>query len=154
MRFRLLLGVLGVGLIGYGGYQFLHYSGQTRPTEVARWLLLALVVHDGVLSGAVVVLGWIVVRAIPGRALAYVQGGLITAGLIAVVSAPLIYRRGKGPDGSTLLTQNYPAHLAVLLGTVGAVCTAAYGIRVRRDRGHGRSRTKERPSSDHSSPSA
>lgn len=152
MRFRLLLGGLGAAMIGYGGWQLLHFDGATHPVEVAKWLVIALIVHDGVLAWAVLVVGWLVAHVVPGRARAYVQGGLICAGLITVVALPLIYRRGKGPEGSTLLTQNYPAHLAVLLGTVVAVSTAAYGVQLLRERRQGRRSTNDRPSTDHSSP--
>ena len=154
MRFRLLLGALGVAMIGYGGYQMLHHSDATHPVEVARWLVVALVVHDGVLAWVVVGFGWVAARVIPGRARAYVQGALICAALITLVALPLIYRRGRTPAGSTLLAQNYPAHLAVLLGMVAAAGTAAYVAHVLRDRRQRRSSTNDRPSTDHTSPIA
>jgi hypothetical protein len=147
---RLLLGVLGAALIGYGSYELLHDPGATHPAEIARWLVIALIVHDGVVAWAVVVGGWLVARLVPGRARAYVQGGLICAALITAVALPLIYRRGKAAPGLTLLTQDYPAHLGILLSIVAAGTVTAYLLRVLRDR-YGRSRANDRPSTDQTS---
>ena len=152
MRTRLLLGLVGLALLAYGGYQLLHNSSVTHPSEVAKWLVIALVVHDGVLAGAVLVVGWLTARLVPARPRPYVQGGLACAALITLVATPLIYRRGHAAPGLTLLTQNYPAHLAVLLGTVAAVLVAAYLSRVLRDRRQGRSRANDRPATDQTSP--
>jgi hypothetical protein len=152
MRFRLLLGALGAALIGYGSYQLLHDRGATHPVEVAKWLVIAVLVHDGILAWAVVLVGWMLARAVPGRARPYVQGGLICAALITVITLPLIHRRGKAAPGSTLLTQNYPAHLAILLGTVAAAAVGAYAVGGLSERRHGRSRANDRPPTDHTSP--
>jgi hypothetical protein len=148
---RILLGTAGVALLGYGGYQLLSNSDVTRPVEVATWLVIALAVHDGVIAWVVVMVGWLIARLVPERARAYVQGGLICAALITLIALPLIYRRGKAEPGLTLLTQNYPAHLAVLLGMVAAVTAAAYAVRVARDRA-GRSSANDRPPADQASP--
>jgi hypothetical protein len=147
---RLALGAIGLALLGYGAYQLLHNSSVTRPAEVAKWLVVALIVHDGVIAWVVVVVGWLIARVVPPRARAYVQGGLICAALITLIALPLIYRRGKAEPGLTLLTQNYPAHLAVLLGMVAAGTAAAYAVRVARDRA-GRSTANDRPPTDQSS---
>jgi hypothetical protein len=154
-RLRVLLGLAGVAMIGYGGYQILHYSAATRPAKLAEWLLGALVLHDGVLSWGVLGAGWLSARLARGRTRAYVEGGLVCAALILVIGLPLVYRRGKSPSGSTLLTQNYAAHLAVLLGTVAAVAAGARAIRLLGDRRQarpGHSTTNERPSTDQASP--
>ncbi len=147
---RALLGATGVALLGYGGYQLLHHSDVTHPVEVAVWLVIALAVHDGVIAWMVVAVGWLIARFVPDRARAYVQGGLICAALIALIALPLIYRRGKAAPGLTLLTQNYPAHLAVLLGMVTVVAGAAYAVRALRDR----SKANDRPATDQTSPTA
>jgi hypothetical protein len=147
---RVLLGAAGLFLLGWGVYHLLQDHAATHPTEVAVWLVIALAVHDGVIAWAVVVVGWLISRVVPPRARAYLQGGLICAALITLIALPLIYRRGKAARGLTLLTQNYPAHLAVLLGMVAAATVGAYALRVVRDRPD-RSRANERPSTDQSS---
>lgn len=148
---RLALGATGLALLGYGAHQMLHNSSVTHPVEVAKWLVVALIVHDGVIAWVVVVVGWLIAGLVPDRARAYVQGGLITAALITLIAVPLIYRRGKAEPGLTLLTQNYLAHLAVLLGMVAAVTAMAYAVRVVRDR-HGHSSANDRSPTDQASP--
>lgn len=148
---RALLGAAGLALLGYGGYQLLHHHHDTHPAEVAVWLVVALVVHDGVIAWLVVAAGWLLARVVPPRARAYVQGGLVCATLITLIALPLIYRRGKAAPGLALLTQNYGAHLAVLLGMVAVATVAAYAVRVARDR-PGRSSTNDRSPTDHISP--
>jgi len=148
---RVLLGTVGVALLGYGGYQLLNNSDATHPMEVATWLVIALAVHDGVVAWVVVAVGWLIARVVPERARAYLQGGLICGALITLIALPLIYRRGKAEPALALLTQNYPAHLAVLLGMVAAVTAGAYAVRVARDRA-GRSSANDRPPTDQAAP--
>ena len=151
MKTRLLLGLVGLALLGYGGYQLLNHGGATHPTEVAKWLVIALIVHDGVLAWAVLVIGWLTARVVPARIRPYVQGGLVCAALITLIALPLIHRRGHAAPGLTLLTQNYAAHLAVLLSMVAAVVAAAYAIRVLCDHHQGRSTANDRPAADQTS---
>lgn len=151
MKIRLLLGVLGLALVGYGGYQLLHNSSVTHPPEVAKWLVIALIVHDGVLAWVVLVVGWLTTRMVPARPRPYVQGGLACAALITLIALPLIYRRGHAPPGLTLLTQDYAAHLTVLLSVVAGVAVLAYVLRVLRDRRQDRNSANDRPATDQTS---
>jgi hypothetical protein len=131
---RWLLGGLGVLMLGYGIWRIVQFSDATRPRHLGGWLLGALVLHDGVFAWLVVGGGWLLGRFVPGRARAYLQGGLITAGLVAVVAAPLIYRQGKSQPGQALLERDYLANLLVIVACIAAVTGAAYLARVRRDR--------------------
>ena len=105
---RVLLGVVGVAMMTYGIWRIFDNTGATQPLHLGEWLVGALILHDGVLSFVVVAIGWLVARAIPGRARAYVQGGLITAGLVTAVAAVEIYRRGKSAPGQSLLGTELP----------------------------------------------
>jgi len=130
---RWLLGTVGVLLLGYGAWRIFQYSQATQPKQLGIWLLAALVLHDGILSWLVVGVGWLLARFVPGRARAYLQGGLITAGLVTLVAAPLIYRHGKSQPGQALLERNYLANLLILLAAIAAVTGLAYLVRVRQE---------------------
>lgn len=130
---RWLLGGLGVALLAYGIWRIFEFADATRPRQLALWLVAALVLHDGILSWLVVGVGWLLARLVPGRARSYLQGGLVTAGLVAAVAVPLIYRRGKSQPGQALLERNYSANLALIVAGIAAVTGAAYLLRVRRD---------------------
>ncbi|MEP6599426.1 MAG: hypothetical protein ABJB98_08280 [Actinomycetota bacterium] len=133
---RALLGLAGLLMIGYGGWRILDNRAATQPVKVGEWLIGALILHDGILSFVIFGLGWLLARTIPGRARAYVQGGLIAGGLVTAVAVLLIYRRGKSQPGQALLTQNYGANLAILLALIAAGTALAYALRVARDSRH------------------
>jgi hypothetical protein len=144
---RWLLGGLGVLLLAYGTWRIVEFSAATQPRQLGLWLVAALVLHDGILSWLVVGIGWLLARFVPGRARAYLQGGLITAGLVSLVAVPLIYRRGKSQPGQALLERDYLANLAIIGACIAAVTTTAYLVRVRRE-----TRTvKHRPPADQAS---
>lgn len=127
------LGVAGVLMIGYGAWRILDNRASTQPLKLGEWLIGSLILHDGILSFAILGLGWLLARTLPGRARAYVQGALIAGGLVTAVAVLLIYRRGKSQPGQALLTQNYGANLAILLALIALGTAAAYAVRVRRD---------------------
>jgi hypothetical protein len=133
MRTRVLLAAIGIAMIGYGSWRIFANPRATQPVHLGEWLLGALVFHDGVLAFVIVVVGWLLARAIPGRARAYVQGGLITAGLVTAIAVVEIYRRGKSAPGQALLEQDYRAHLAILLLLIALATASCYAVRVIRD---------------------
>jgi hypothetical protein len=133
MRTRVLLGAIGIAMIGYGTWRIFANARATQPLHLGEWLLGALVVHDGVIAFVIVAVGWVLVRAVPGRARAYVQGGLITAGLVTAIAVVETYRRGKSAPGQALLEQNYRANLVVLLVLICLGTLLCYMVRVVRD---------------------
>jgi hypothetical protein len=147
---RLVLGATGVALLGYGIWRIVENASATQPLHLAEWLLGAVVLHDGVLSMAVLAVGWLLTRTLPGRARAHVQGGLITGGTVTVVAGFLIYRRGKSAPGQALLDQNYGLHLAVILMSIALVTAIAYAVRVVRD-GRTTTAANDRPDAHHTS---
>jgi hypothetical protein len=140
---RWTVGLLGLGMLGYGIWRVFDFSAATQPTELAKWLIAALILHDGIFSWLVVGLAWTTQRFVPARPRAYLQGALITAGLVTIVALPLIYRRGHSQPGQALLERNYLLNLVIIYGAIATVTALAYLIRVWRDR----TEAKARPSS-------
>jgi uncharacterized membrane protein YidH (DUF202 family) len=130
---RWLLGGLGILLLAYGIWRIFQFSAATQPRQLGIWLAAALVLHDGILSWLVVGVGWLLARFVPGRARGYLQGALITGGLVTLVAIPLIYRRGKSQPGQALLERDYLANLLIIFACIAAVTGAAYLVRVRRE---------------------
>jgi hypothetical protein len=131
---RWCVGLLGLIMLGYGIWRIFDFSNATQPKELAKWMIAALVLHDGILSWLIVGAGWGLRRFVPGRERAYVQGGLITAGLVTIVALPLIYRRGHSQPGQALLERNYLVNLAIIYGAIALVTVTAYLISTSRDR--------------------
>jgi len=134
LAIRLVLGALGLFLLGYGAYRLLGNPNASHPPRLATWLIGAIVLHDFVLTPVVLGVGFVITRTIRPRARRYVQGALVASALVTAITIPMIYRRGKGLPGKTLLERNYAANLALIVALIAAVTALAYLGRVSRDR--------------------
>lgn len=126
------LGSVGILLGLYGVFRLVTNVGFVELLVLAAWLVGAVVIHDGILSPAVVSVGWFLARSVPSRARRYLQGFLVVGGLMTVVAIPLILDRDRQPPSKALLQQNYGGNLALLLGLAAAVSLVLYAIRVAR----------------------
>lgn len=124
----------GIALGMYGAFRILTQVHGHALFVLGVWLVGAVIIHDGILSPAVVTLSWLLGRLVPGRARRYLQAALIMAALVTIVAIPLIYRRDTQPPIKALLRQNYGGNLTLLLAIIAAVTLTMYAIRVARDR--------------------
>jgi len=130
---RIGLGVAGILLGLYGAVNLLTGVDIGTLLVLALWLVGAVVINDGVLSPAVLGVGWALHRWVPVRARRYTQAGLIAGGLITVVATPMILQQGAEPASKALLRQNFGGNLTLLLGLVAAASLVLYAARVARD---------------------
>lgn len=130
---RIGLGVAGILLGLYGAVNLLTGVDIDTLLVLALWLVGAVVINDGVLSPAVLGVGWALHRWVPVRARRYTQAGLIAGGLITVVATPMILQQGAEPASKALLRQNFGGNLTLLLGLVAAASLVLYAARVARD---------------------
>jgi hypothetical protein len=131
---RIVLGAVGIGIGTYGISQLLTQIPRQTLVLLALWLVAALIIHDGLLSPAVVGVGSALRRYVPDRGRRYLQFGLIMAALVTVVAVPLIYRANTQPPAKALLLQEFGINLTVLLAAIGGGTLIAYAIGVARDR--------------------
>ncbi len=132
MRLRIALGAAGVLLGLFGAFRLLTQIDSPDLVQLAIWLVAALVLHDGVLSPAIVAVGAALTR-VPARARSALQGGLIAGSLVTVIALPLIRREGTQPGSKAILRQDFTANLAILLGVVAAGAVAWYVVLVVRE---------------------
>lgn len=123
---RWILGGAGLLLIAIGGRLL---SVLPDPLDVMVWLGGALVLHDGVIAPLVLAAG-LLVAAAPARGV--VRGALLTAGVLVLVTLPLLLRPGAPPNPSALPLP-YGRNLAFVLGAV-VVAAAAVALAGRRKR--------------------
>jgi hypothetical protein len=132
-RIRVVIGGAGVLLGMFGVFRLVTQIPGRSLLGLAVWLVGALVLHDAVLSPAVVGIGT-ALRKAPPRARTYLQGALIAGGLVTVIAIPLIYRTGSQPRVKAILGQDYGSHLVWLLALISAVAVLSYLGRVLRGR--------------------
>jgi hypothetical protein len=141
---RGVLGAFGAFLICYGALR-MYQQQRTALPGLAKWLLGSVLANDLVIAPVVLGIGWLTNRFVPRRFRAYLQGGLITAGMVLAVAAFLIRRQHKGgPKSLALLQQDYLFNTAVLVAIIAGCTIAAYAVSHWRTR-----RTKVRPPADH-----
>lgn len=146
-RIRVVIGAAGVLLLAFGAFRLGTEIAVPDLLGLALWLGAAVVIHDAVLSPGVIGVGGML-RRIPARARTYIQGALITGGLVTVIAIPLILRAGSQPRAKALLEQDFRVNLALLLALVGVGALLAYLRRVAQERSSARpaGATTERPS--------
>lgn len=152
LTIRLMLGAVGILGISYGVFRVLGNPGTSQPPKLATWLIGAILLHDFVLAPAVLSAGWVLHHTVRPRARRYLQGALVSGALVSAIGLPLIYRRGTGLPGKTLLERDYGASLTLIFGVIAAVVALAYVARVGRDRQSQRGKAANvRPPADQTS---
>jgi hypothetical protein len=122
---RLGLGVVGVVAAGYGGWLVLSRGHDLG--DLVLWLVVGVVLHDGVLAVAVLVLGAVALRLLPRSAQAPAVVGFVVLGSATLFAVPVLGRFGARADNPTLLDRSYWAGWLVLAGlTLVAVVAASF----------------------------
>ena len=126
---RLLVGVLGAGVAGYGVLRLLRLPSE-QVLAVLVWVAGGIVAHDGLLAPLVVGLG-LAATALSRWLRPSLVVLLVVLGPLTLVAVPVLGRFGARPDNTTLLDRPYLAGWAVLVG-VGVVLAALSALRARR----------------------
>lgn len=125
----------GWAVIGYGLWGIFHHHIDTRPANLAKFVVAGALLHDLAFAPLVLILGVLLVRAVGGRARAILQATLIVSGSVALFSFPLVRGYGHATHNPTSEPYNYTANLALVLGLVWTVAIVV-GIRhIRSGRG-------------------
>jgi hypothetical protein len=121
---RVLIGAAGVGLIGYGAYRIVTGGTATDPGSLGRWLAGGVLGHDVLIAAITAAGGAAVSRLVPARARAVVQGALLVAASLVLISLPVLSGRGGGNPSADPL--DYPRNLALALLAVAAGAVIVY----------------------------
>jgi hypothetical protein len=121
---RLGIGALGVIAMGYALWAGLR-SPDIVPSHEAKFLLLLLVLHDGVLLPVFLVAGVLVHRFVPARGRAVVQAALIASASVTLVALPLTLGYGRIADSPSALPLDYGRGLLVTLSVIWAAALTA-----------------------------
>lgn len=112
---RVLLGGVGVG-VGIYGASLMKDLGWDNFVASAKWLVGGVVLHDGVIAPATIVLALLVARVrrrpLPG---AVIVGGIVVAS-VSLAALPVLGRFGARADNPTLLPRDYLAGWSAFAG--------------------------------------
>ncbi|WP_405877102.1 hypothetical protein OG762_01755 [Streptomyces sp. NBC_01136] len=129
---RTLLVLLGLGLCGFGVFQFVDRTapGPGDAVEVLEWLAGAVAIHDGLLVPAVLAVGLLVTDS-PVRAV--LRGGLLSAGCLSLIALPMMLRAGKSAN-ATVLPLNYVLNWGIVMSITLVVTASVSWARLQRSR--------------------
>jgi hypothetical protein len=125
---------MGWGVIAFGLRGIFQHSLDTRPADLARFVVGGALLHDLVVAPLVIVAGVVVARAVPRRARAAVQTALVVSGVVALFAYPLVRGYGLAANNPSSLPHDYGRNLLIVLGVVwaAAAVAVAVGWRVKR----------------------
>lgn len=123
---------IGWAVIGWGVVGIFANSLDTRPANLARFVVGGALLHDLVVAPLAIVAGVLIVRAVPGPARAPIQAALAVTAIVTLFAYPLVRGYGLAANNPTSLPHNYALNLAILLGVVWAVALAAIAVRLKR----------------------
>jgi len=129
---RTLLVLLGLGLCGFGVFQFVDRTapGPDDVAEVLEWLAGAVVVHDGLLVPAVLAAGVLIANSPVRRVL---RSGLLSAGCLSLIALPMVLRAGKSAN-ATVLPLSYPLNWGIVIGVTLVVTASVSWATLQRSR--------------------
>jgi hypothetical protein len=142
---RWTVGTIGVLLAGYGAWLLLSRQDPDQLVDAAVWLVAGVLLHDGVLAVATLVIGALVLPLLPTAARGPAVVGFVVLGSVTLLAVPVLGRFGARPDNATLLDRDYVVGwvaLAALIVTTTVVASVlrsrAGGVRGPRPRGRRR----------------
>lgn len=121
--FVILIGVRGI---------FAHRI-DTRPADLARFVVGGALIHDLVVAPLVILVAVVIIRRVRGRSRVALQVALIVTATVTLFSYPLVRAYGLAANNPTSLPRNYALNLTIVLGLVWIVIAAALVVRLRRD---------------------
>jgi hypothetical protein len=111
---------IGWAVIAWGVAGIFRHSLDTRPANLAKFVVGGALLHDLLFAPLVILAGVLVARAVPGRARGPVQAALAISGIVALFSWPLVRAYGLAANNPTSLPHNYTLGLLIVLGVVWA----------------------------------
>jgi hypothetical protein len=134
---RVILITVGVLVLILGIVVLFETNTLKKIAGLASWLILALIVHDGIIAGITFATALTLRKAgkkVPTVVLAIVQGALVIAAVFAIVVVPAIYKKSIGAKNPTVLPLDYGPNLLVfwaVLAALAGIGIALYLVRAR-----------------------
>ena len=139
---RIILVAFGVALLLLGAVVLFGTVNPKRYLGLASWLILALIVHDGVISAVTFGVAFGLRKGqkkqrIPGPVIGIVEGALAVISVFAIIVLPEILKQAIGTKNPTILPLDYTRNLLLFWAAIvvlAAVAIAAYYAVTRRQK--------------------
>lgn len=122
---------VGWAVIGWGVYGIFSNRLDTRPANLARFVVGGALLHDLLIAPVVILAGVLVARAVPARFRGPIQAALVVSAIVALFAWPLVRGYGLAANNPTSLPHNYGLNLLIVLGVVWAVAAGAVLLKLR-----------------------
>jgi hypothetical protein len=135
---RAVLLVVGVALIGVGGWVLTDTVSPTRYGGLLVWLIGAVLAHDAVIAPVVAGVALLVGRTgrrVRPAVIAIVQVGVVVGVVLSLIAVPEIVAKARGPKNDTVLPFDYGARLGVawlVVAVLTALAVAGWVVLARR----------------------
>jgi hypothetical protein len=123
---------VGWALIGVGVRGIFTHRLDTRPANLARFVVGGALLHDLVVAPLVIIVGVLLARVFRGRGRAGVQAVAFSTVIIALFAYPLVRSYGRAAHNPSSLPHNYAVNLLVVLGIVWVIMSVVGIVRWRR----------------------
>ncbi|MGA1813794.1 hypothetical protein VH571_15535 [Frondihabitans sp. 4ASC-45] len=128
-----LLG-LGAAAILFGAYVMVDTVKPKNIWGLVTWLIGAVIIHDGIISPAVVAISIAMRkrgRRVRPAVIGIIQGAIVVGSIFTLVVVPEIIRKAKGPKNVTVLPFDYANRLAVLWAVIAVLAALAIVVYLR-----------------------
>lgn len=122
---------VGWAVIAWGVFGIFSNSLDTRPANLAKFVVGGALLHDLLIAPVVILAGVLIARAVPARARGPVQAALAISAIVALFAWPLVRGYGLAANNPTSLPHNYGLNLLIVLGLVWAAAGAAILLKFR-----------------------
>lgn len=124
---RFIIGGVGILVAAFGFRLLWGYLPYIKKINFAEWLIGGVLLHDIVIANVLLLIGWVLVKALPARIRGFAQGALVVIGLTGSMAFFVIWRQGTASSpGLALLEQNYVTNYAIIVAVVVVVTGAWY----------------------------
>lgn len=125
---------LGLLVIAFGVRGAVDALPGVQRTSFVQYFVGSAILHDLVVAPLVCVVAWFVVRWTPSLATGPVQAGLVTSGLVGLVSWPFVRGYGRTEGEPSFLSRDYATSVLTIWGVIWAVVALVVAARIVRAR--------------------
>lgn len=112
---------VGGAVIVFGLVGLLRDADQTMPANWAKFVVLSLILHDGVFAPAALVLGLVAAWRLPAVLRPLLAGALGLSVAVTVVAVPVLTGNGRLGNNPSILPRDYTQGWLICLAVIWGV---------------------------------